>query len=116
MSHSDSKPGRDSSKYPDVQGIDDLRDAEQALRERERLLDSLMGVLPGSAYRALADEHWNVVFISDGIEGVTGYSPEEFTSGRLNYNDLMLPEDRAATRAAVFAALRQRRMYDDEHR
>jgi len=119
MSHFDSRPSRDSSEYPEypaVQKIDDLRDAEQALRERERLLDSLMGVLPGSAYRALADEHWNVLFISNGIEGVTGYPPEEFTSRRLNYNDLMLPEDRAATREAVFAALRERRMYDDEHR
>ena len=28
----------------------------------------------------------------------------------------MLLEDRPATREAVFAALRERRMYDDEHR
>ncbi len=75
-----------------------------------------MGVLPGSAYRALADEGWNVLFISKGIEEVTGYSPEEFTSRRVNYNDFMLPEDRAATREAVFTALRERRMYDNEHR
>ena len=100
MSHSDNRPSRDISEYPAVQNIDDLREAEQALRERERLLDSLMGVLPGSAYRALADEHWNVLFISKGIEEVTGYPPDEFTSRRLNYNDLMLPEDRAATREA----------------
>src|ERR1700740_1915837 len=116
MSHSDSRPSRDISGYPAVQNIDALREAEQALRERERLLDSLMGVLPGSAYRALADEHWNVLFISKGIEEVTGYPPDEFTSRRLNYNDLMLPEDRAGTREAVFTALRERRMYDDEHR
>ena len=115
MSHSDNRPSRDISEYPAVEHVD-LREAEQALRERERLLESLMGVLPGSAYRALADEQWNVLFISKGIEEVTGYPPDEFTSRRLNYNDLMLPEDRAATREAVFAALRERRMYDDEHR
>ena len=91
MSHFDSRPGRDMSEYPAVQKIDDLREAEQALRERERLLDSLMGVLPGSAYRALADEQWNILFISKGIEGVTGYPPEEFTSRRLKYNDDALP-------------------------
>src|SRR6201982_1334538 len=116
MSPSDNRPNRDISEYPAVQNIDDLREAEEALRERERLLDSLMGVLPGSAYRALADEHWNVLFVSKGIEEVTGYPPDAFTSRRLNYNDLMLPEDRAATREAVFAALRERRMYDDEYR
>jgi hypothetical protein len=52
MTHSDSWPNRD---------IDDLRQAEQALWERERLLDSVMGVLPGAAYWALADEHWNAL-------------------------------------------------------
>jgi PAS domain S-box-containing protein len=94
----------------------DLPQAEHALRERERLLDSLIGLLPGSAYRALADEHWTALFISKGIEDVTGYPPEEFTSRRLNYNDIMLPEDRSTTRAAVDTALRERTMYDLEHR
>jgi len=112
MSHSDSTPNRDLADYLDstVRNIDDLRQAEQALRERERLLDSLMGLLPGSAYRALADEHWTALFISKGIEEVTGYPPEEFTSRRLNYNDIMLPEDRSATREAVVTALRERRV------
>src|SRR5205823_4631504 len=61
-------------------------------------------------------EHWTALFVSKGIEDVTGYPPGEFTSGRLNYNDIILPEDRSATRAAVVTALRERRMYDDEHR
>src|SRR5690349_287483 len=118
MTHSDSRPNRDIGDYVDsaVRNIDDLGQAEHALRERERLLDSLIGLLPGSAYRALADEHWTALFVSKGIEGVTGYPPEEFTSGRLNYNDIMLPEDRSATREAVVTALRERRVYDVEHR
>jgi PAS domain S-box-containing protein len=93
-----------------------LKRAEEALRERERQLDSLMGHLPGLAYRALADEHWTALFLSKGIEDLTGYPADEFTSRRLNYADIMLPEDRAPTREAVFAALRERRMYEVEHR
>ena len=89
---------------------------EQQLRERERQLDSLMGHLPGLAYRALADEHWTALFASKGIEDLTGYPADEFTSRRLNYADIMLPEDRPATREAVFTALRERRMYEAEHR
>ncbi len=99
-----------------VRNIDDLRQAEQQLRERERQLESLMGHLPGLAYRALADEHWTALFASKGVEDLTGYPADEFTSRRLNYADIMLPEDRPATREAVFTALRERRMYEAEHR
>ena len=91
-----------------VRNIDDLRQAEQELRERERQLDSLMGHLPGLAYRALADEHWTCLFVSKGIEAVTGYAPDDFTSRRVNYIDIMLPEDRQATREAILTALRER--------
>jgi PAS domain S-box-containing protein len=108
--------GRPMRLVAAIRNIDDLRQAEQALGERERQLDSLMGHLPGLAYRALADEHWTALFASKGVEDLTGYPPEEFTSRRLNYNDLMLLEDRPATREAVLTALRERRMYEDEHR
>src|SRR6516225_7362910 len=95
---------------------DDLRQAEQELRERERQLDSLMGHLPGLAYRALADEHWTCLFVSKGIEAVTGYTPDNFTSRRVNYIDIILPDDRQATREAILTAVRERGTYEDEHR
>src|SRR3954466_15452695 len=107
MTHSDSRANPN---------IDDFRQAEQQLRERERQLESLMGHLPGLAYRALADEHWTVLFASKGVEDLTGYPADEFTSRRLNYADIMMPEDLPATREAVFTALRERRMYEAEHR
>ena len=99
-----------------VRNVDDIKQAKQALGERERQLDSLLGHLPGLAYRALADDHWSALFASKGIEELTGYPAEEFTSHRLNYGDIMLPEDRPATREGVLNALRERRMYEAEHR
>ena len=99
-----------------VRNVDDIKRAEQALGERERQLDSLLGHLPGLAYRALADDQWSALFASKGIEELTGYPAEEFTSHRLNYGDIMLPEDRPATREGVLNALRERRMYEAEHR
>src|SRR5580693_9140067 len=108
MTHSDSRANRDLSN--------DLRQAEQQLRERERQLDSLLGHLPGLAYRALADEHWTALFASKGVQHLTGYPSAEFTSRRLNYADIMLPEDVPGTRDAVLSALNERRMYEAEHR
>jgi PAS domain S-box-containing protein len=110
---SDGKPVRFIGTCIDITA---LKRAEEALRERERQLDSLMGHLPGLAYRALADDHWTALFVSKGIEDLTGYPAEEFTSRRLNYADIMLPEDRPATAEAVFTALRERTMYEVEHR
>lgn len=96
--------------------ITELRQTQEELRERERQLDSLMGHVPGLAYRALADDHWTALFVNKGIEDLAGYPADEFTSRRLNYADIMLPEDRPATREAIFTALRERRMYEAEHR
>src|SRR5207249_5369700 len=110
MTHSDSRANREPSADLDLA----LRQAEQELRERERQLESLLGHLPGLAYRALADEHWTALFASKGVEDLTGYPADDFTSRRLNYPDIMLPEDRPATLEAVFTALRQRRMYEAE--
>jgi two-component system sensor histidine kinase/response regulator len=96
--------------------ITDRKRAEEALREQERQLNSLMGHLPGLAYRALADEHWTALFASKGVEDLTGYPADEFTSRRRYYADIMLPEDLPATAEAVFTALRERKMYEVEHR
>jgi two-component system sensor histidine kinase/response regulator len=116
MTPSDSRPKQDIAEDLGAQNLEDLRQAGHAPREHDRQLDSLLGLLPGSAYRALADEHWSALFVSKGIEDLTGYPPDEFTSRRLGYNDIMLPEDRSATREAVLTALRERAMYNVEHR
>jgi PAS domain S-box-containing protein len=118
MTHSDSRANQDLSEHLDqaVPNLEDLRQAGHASGEHDRQLDSLLGLLPGSAYRALANEPWSALFVSKGIEDLTGYPPDEFTSRRLSYNDIMLSEDRSVTREAVLTALRERRMYGVEHR
>ena len=63
MTHSDNRADREPSA--------DL-DLALQLRERERELESLMGHLPGLAYRALAAEHWAALFASKGVEDLTG--------------------------------------------
>ncbi len=51
--------------------------AETALAERERTLSTLMGNLPGMAFRCAMDEHWTLEFVSAGCEELTGYAPEQ---------------------------------------
>jgi len=54
--------------------------AEDALFESQRRLETLMGNLPGMAYRCRNDRDWTMEFMSVGVRALTGHAPEDFTS------------------------------------
>jgi PAS domain S-box-containing protein len=67
---------------------------EESLQENERKLSTLMGNLPGMAYRCLNDENWTMEFISEGCLELTGYNPLDLIGNRqLSYNELIHPDD-----------------------
>ncbi len=88
-----------------------------ALEESERVLSTLMNNLPGIVYRARNERHWPMSFVSDGSIDVTGYKPEQLTSGDVAYGeDVIHPEDREAVWEAVQAAIADDVPYKLEYR
>lgn len=82
------------------------RNAEAALGESQRTLATLLSNLPGMAYRCLDDEHWTMLFVSEGARRLTGYGPDDLTSNaRIAYAELILPEDRDFVRRTVAAGV-----------
>jgi PAS domain S-box-containing protein len=78
----------------------------QALQESQRQSATLMGNLPGMAYRCKNDRDWTMEFVSDGCIGLTGYSSEELVGNRrVSYGDLIDPEDRAMVWGSVQEAV-----------
>ncbi|MCG7200395.1 sensor domain-containing diguanylate cyclase [Marinobacter pelagius] len=62
----------------------------QALRRRERQLSVLMDNLPGMAYRCRFDEHWTMLFVSQGCERLTGYLPGDLVrNARISFAELI---------------------------
>ena len=80
---------------------------EEALRESERRLTGLISAVPGAVYRCRFDANFTMEYISEGVRQLTGYAPDDFTSGRITAMQATHPDDRAqaieATRQAVAA-------------
>lgn len=53
-----------------------LRRAEDAQRESERTLATLMGNMPGMAFRGTPTAPWRFVYASPGARELTGYAPD----------------------------------------
>lgn len=87
--------------------ITEKRRAEQALSESQRMIATLMGNLPGMAYRCANDGHWSMEFVSEGCLGLTGYKPAELVgNAQMSYGDLIHPKDRQAVWESVRQSLK----------
>ena len=75
---------------------------QQQIQESERRLSTLMGNLPGMAYRCLNDENWTMQFVSQGCEKLTGYTADDLIDNRaVAYNQLIHKDDRDLVKKVV---------------
>ncbi len=91
--------------------------ADEALRESERMLSTLISNLPGMAYRCRCDAAWTMTFISEGSMALTGYRPDQLIGNHeISYAKLIHPADREGVREAVQAALAERCHFEITYR
>jgi PAS domain S-box-containing protein len=77
--------------------ITEGRQAEDALRESERRLSTLMSNLPGMVYRCANDPDRTMELASEGALELTGYAPADLVGNRVvSFAELINPEDRQA--------------------
>ena len=78
-----------------------------------RLVDSIDGML----FRCLVDEYWTLVYVSPGCRGLTGYRATQLAGHpEHSLEALTHPEDRAAVRGTIMAALECDAPYSMEYR
>ncbi|MBD3584260.1 PAS domain S-box protein [Salinimonas sp. HHU 13199] len=68
---------------------------ESALRESEAKFRSFFTNVPGVAFRCLNEPAWPMVFITDAVEGITGYPASAFThpNPSVSFVDICHPDD-----------------------
>lgn len=97
--------------------ISAFRNTEKALEESERRLSTLMGNLPGMAYRCRNDEFWTAEFVSEGCRELTGYEAGALINNRdLSLADLVDPRDAVKMAESVQQAIETREPYEQVYR
>ncbi len=90
----------------------ELEERNLKLAKQEREFSTLLYNLQGMAYRSLNDPDWTVVFVSDGSKALTGYDPEEFTSGKIRFeNDIIVQSYAEETWGIILEALKNKTSY-----
>ena len=99
-----------------ISDISERKAMEKALRESEQQYRSLIGNIPGVAFRCLLDEDWSMLFISDAVEKLTGWSADDFINRRKSISELYHPEDYQRVSEEVLADISRGRNYTVEYR
>jgi PAS domain S-box-containing protein len=100
-----------------INDITERKLAENALKESERTLSTLLGNLPGMAFRCLLDEAWTMQFVNEGCFELTGFRPEDLIRNKkLSYAELIYPDDKTQCRKAVLEAIAHKRRFETQYR
>jgi PAS domain S-box-containing protein len=87
------------------------------LRASEARLRALVANVPGAIYRCAPDRDWTMELVSDEIERISGYPPEDFIDSAVRtYASVIHPDDREPVEDAVFEACEAGRPFVLEYR
>lgn len=97
--------------------LNEQKQTEAVLRENELRFRSLVSNLNGIVYRCAADAPWTNLFMSDGIEALTGYPASDFLHNRVRtFESLIYPADRELVAATASQALESLQPFEIEYR
>lgn len=94
------------------QDITKRKKIERELRENQRMLSTLIGNLPGIAYRSKNDKRRSMEFISDGCKELTGYPGSDLINNvRISYSDIIHKDDREEIWNTIQKAVNEKKAF-----
>lgn len=101
-----------------VTDISERKMIENALKQSEQQVRSLIENIPGITYRCLPNNEWKMLFMSDASELITGYPIQDFVSANSmrSFKDIIHPDDLERVEFEVDAAVAGKRAFTLEYR
>ena len=100
-----------------IENITQRKQAEQALKESEKQFRSLVSNIPGAIYRCQCDAYWTMDFISNAIEGISGYKAGEFIDNQVrSYASIIHPKDQEYVEYVINQAVATQESFILEYR
>ena len=95
----------------------DRKQTEEALTASEQKLSTLISNLPGYVYRVKNDSEYTPDFISQGVEAITGYHPDEYlVAHTISCGKEIHPDDAQRVWDLVQQGVNNRLPYEFEYR
>jgi two-component system sensor histidine kinase/response regulator len=76
-----------------IKDITEREKAEAEIRAAQEQFSTLLANIPGAVYRFRFDADFTTIFYSEYYKALTGYPAEDFMSGKLNFGELIHPDD-----------------------
>ncbi len=89
---------------------------ETIIYESEEKFKLLANNIPGTVYLSKNDANWSKVYINDQIEKLTGYPQSDFIENKINYSDLIHPDDQQRVINSIKFALSIREPFNVTYR
>jgi PAS domain S-box-containing protein len=95
--------------------VSERKEAEEALRESQRMLSTLISNLPAGAFYKRSylsrEGKWRANFVSEGIFELTGFHPSDYVEGKVDYTKSVHADDLEHVKEEVKKAIRAKTAY-----
>lgn len=99
------------------QDISKQKKFEQALKDSELRLKTLIANIPSVSYRCALDSSWTMEFISEEIKTLSGYPPEDFIDNKVRtFASIIHPDDINKIADIVENAVKNKKSYTLSYR
>jgi|GEM_PF-3298726 len=112
-----SQDGTGKRMIASVMDITDIKQAQTLLEENNRQLQLIIENIPAVIFNCFNDDQYTMTFISEYVEKVTGYKPDDFINNKtLSYMDIIHPDDIRPLNSIITRAFENNERYSVTYR